>query len=225
MSAPDGGYGQIPPQQYGQPTEFAEHQQQNYGATASPPAQPVASASADTRKKKRAYAPGQFDVGVGGNAVTGGQPPGPNQFGAPQPAYGGYRAPELQASPYGQPYGMPQPAAAPVYGQQQPVYQAPDAYYPGPEAPMQGQPGQPGVGGITAAMGSMNLGAGAQMHPQPGPVRSGPLNQLYPADLLTQPFNVAELDLPPPPIILPANVSGTNPSRNVTSELPMLIPV
>jgi hypothetical protein len=33
------------------------------------------------------------------------------------------------------------------------------------------------------------------------------LNQLYPTDLLNQPFNVAELELPPPPIILPPNVS------------------
>jgi protein transport protein SEC24 len=32
------------------------------------------------------------------------------------------------------------------------------------------------------------------------------LNPLYPADLISQPFNVSELDLPPPPIILPANV-------------------
>jgi hypothetical protein len=33
------------------------------------------------------------------------------------------------------------------------------------------------------------------------------LNQLYPTDLLNTPFNVAELDYPPPPAILPQNVS------------------
>lgn len=38
--------------------------------------------------------------------------------------------------------------------------------------------------------------------------RAGPLNQLYPTDLLNQPFNVSELDLPPPPIILPPNVGS-----------------
>lgn len=32
------------------------------------------------------------------------------------------------------------------------------------------------------------------------------LNQLYPIDLLNQAFNVAELDIPPPAIILPPNV-------------------
>ncbi|KAF2205030.1 hypothetical protein GQ43DRAFT_437365 [Delitschia confertaspora ATCC 74209] len=36
-----------------------------------------------------------------------------------------------------------------------------------------------------------------------------PMNQLYPTDLITQPFNVAELDQPPPPINLPPNSSAT----------------
>jgi len=44
-----------------------------------------------------------------------------------------------------------------------------------------------------------------QAQPQQ-PARFGPLNQLYPTDLMSQPFNVSELDLPPPPIVLPQNV-------------------
>ncbi|KAF2801929.1 COPII component protein [Mytilinidion resinicola] len=35
------------------------------------------------------------------------------------------------------------------------------------------------------------------------------LNQLYPTDLVSQPFNVLELDLPPPQINLPPNTSAT----------------
>jgi protein transport protein SEC24 len=52
------------------------------------------------------------------------------------------------------------------------------------------------------------MGQPQQQQPQMGqPGRPAVLNQLYPTDLLTQPFNVTELDLPPPPIILPPNVS------------------
>ena len=47
---------------------------------------------------------------------------------------------------------------------------------------------------------------------QPPAQRAHPLNQLYPIDLLNQPFNVAELDYPPPPAILPPNVSQGFPS-------------
>ena len=43
--------------------------------------------------------------------------------------------------------------------------------------------------------------------PQAAPQRGPVLNQLYPTDLLNQPFNVQELDYPPPPAILPPNVS------------------
>jgi protein transport protein SEC24 len=43
--------------------------------------------------------------------------------------------------------------------------------------------------------------------PQTAPQRGPVLNQLYPTDLLNQPFNVQELDYPPPLAILPPNVS------------------
>jgi protein transport protein SEC24 len=65
------------------------------------------------------------------------------------------------------------------------------------------------VGGITQGMGQMGLGGPGQAAAQPQAAATRPmaLNQLYPTDLLNQPFNVAELELPPPPIILPPNVS------------------
>lgn len=205
MSAPHEGYGQYPPQQPGEQPPYPD---QGYSATPPPPAGGAHPVPEHGRKKKRAYAAGAFDVAQGGNAALGGQLQGGGQFGAPQPAapgYGGYPQPEAQPVPYGaqpqqQPYGMGQPGA--VGG-----YQAPEPYYPSAGAP----PAPGGVAGVTAGLGSMNLGPGAQQQPQPqqfpGQPRPGPLNQLYPTDLLTQPFNVSELDLPPPPIILPPNVS------------------
>lgn len=60
---------------------------------------------------------------------------------------------------------------------------------------------------MTQQFGAMGMGDPHQTQPQPAQVpRPVPLNQLYPTDLLTQPFNVAELDYPPPPVILPPGV-------------------
>jgi protein transport protein SEC24 len=56
----------------------------------------------------------------------------------------------------------------------------------------------------------MNIGGQAQQPQGAQPPRPAVLNQLYPTDLLSQPFNVSELDLPPPPIALPPNVSQPN---------------
>lgn len=53
----------------------------------------------------------------------------------------------------------------------------------------------------------MGVSGGVQPAPQQAAARPAVLNHLYPTDLLTQPFNAAELELPPPPIILPPNVS------------------
>jgi protein transport protein SEC24 len=56
------------------------------------------------------------------------------------------------------------------------------------------------------------MAPGGQTGPAQPPqasTRPAVLNQLYPTDLLNQPFNVAELELPPPPIILPPNVRFT----------------
>ncbi|KAK3689982.1 hypothetical protein B0T22DRAFT_379474 [Podospora appendiculata] len=215
MAAPNDGYGHYPPQQYGeQAAGYPDQQAQGYDNAASPPPQTAAALAAEHgRKKKRAYAAGAFEVAAGANAAVGGQLPGGGQFGAPQPTapgYGGYPLQDPQPAPYGaapQPYGVGQPAAAGVGG-----YQAPDPYYPAPgaAAPVGGGAAG-GVAGLTAGFSSMGLGGAGAQQPQqlPAQPRPGPLNQLYPTDLLNQPFNVSELDLPPPSIIIPPNTSVT----------------
>ncbi|GKT82792.1 protein transporter SEC24 [Colletotrichum tofieldiae] len=74
-----------------------------------------------------------------------------------------------------------------------------------------GAPAAPGVAGLNQQMAGMNLGGNPQQPPpgQPAGTRPMALNQLYPTDLMNQPFNVSELDLPPPPIVLPPNTSVT----------------
>lgn len=157
----------------------------------------VPETAAGGKKKKRAYAAGAFDVGSGANATVGGQPVGA-QYGMPAPAgpaYGSYAEPQQPL--YGAQPGMPQ---QPAYGQPQP--------YPDQTQPPQGV--APNVGDITHGMANMNTGGApmqpAQMPQQPS--RPSMLNTLYPTDLLSNAFNVAELDLPPPPIVLPSNVSA-----------------
>lgn len=137
---------------------------------------------------------------------------GAPQFGMPQqpqpaPGYGGYpqQEPQQPQQPAAQGYpsqGYPaQLPQQPAYG----GYPAPDQGYPAPQA------GAPGVGGITQGMGGMNLGGQPQAQPQPqAQAPRAVMNQLYPTDLLNQPFNASELDLPPPPITLPPNVSPTS---------------
>ncbi|SPO01334.1 probable COPII coated vesicle component SEC24 [Cephalotrichum gorgonifer] len=191
---PGEGYGQQPPYEQPEHSQAAPHE-------------------GDHKKKKRGYAAQAFDFGTGANVAAGAAPapaPGQAQYGMPQPpqpvGYGGYQQPEAQplASPGypGQPYGAQQ--------QQQPVpaaggYQAPDAYgYPAPG----GGPAPGGVAGLTAGMAQMQVGTGQQ------PMGQAPhhvaLNQLHPTDLLNQPFNVSELDYPPPAIILPPGTSATS---------------
>lgn len=185
MAEPQGGY---PPQEeYGQPGD--------YGA----PAQAGMPQGQAAGKKKRAYAGEAFAFGSGANAALGGQ----------MPAGGGYpQYPPQPVAGYQQP--MAQPQVQPMYGvdpaaqMQQPMAQG---YVP---------PAAPGVAQMTQQFGAMGMADPHQMPPQaaqaPRPV---PLNQLYPTDLLTQPFNVAELDLPPPPIVLPPGVRiENNPDRN-----------
>lgn len=186
MAAPQGGY---PPQEgYGQVPA---------NPTPPPPTGPQSHAAG---KKKRAYAGEAFDFGSGANAALGGQ----------QQGGGDYNAYAAQAAAAGYPPAGWTPAAVPGYvpasGQAQPAvgeYQPPAAAYPGP--------GVGGVAQVTQQFGQMGIG-GQQAPPvmpqqaaqAPRPV---PLNTLYPTDLLAQPFNVAELDYPPPPIILPPGVS------------------
>nr|OQO31356.1 Protein transport protein sec24 [Rachicladosporium sp. CCFEE 5018] len=182
-------------------------------------------------KKKRAYAGQAYEFGAGGNAAPGGQ----GAAGAQPPAavgYGGaagYGAAPVGAASYGQPasYGGQQvpygasgsadPNAPPIAqpaGYGQPQYGQPQPSY---EAPQQGYPVQtPGVAGVTQQFGQMGVGA------QPLPAAQQPglqgglapaqrLNPLIPVDISAQgaPFHVSDLDLPPPPIILPPNSSVT----------------
>jgi protein transport protein SEC24 len=211
MSAPpsDGyGYAQVPPNQYGEQVDPQLEQPQEDQFS-----QPAA-AAATGKKKKRGYAAQAFDVGTGANAAAGGQQQAGGQYGVPpavqhaQP-YGGYAQPDPQAAalqgyqqPAGQPYGAPPPGVPQqtAYG----GYQAPDQGYAAP-----GAVPTPGVAGITQGLGGMQLGGQPQQQQQPQGLAPRPvaLNQLYPTDLLNQPFQVSELDLPPPPIILPPNVS------------------
>ena len=169
-------------------------------------------------KKKRAYAGQAYEFGVGGNAGAGGpQPVGQDHPASPAPYGGGYQqpgyAPAGGVAPVG--YGADAgaaPLASPGYGvPPQPAavggYQAPDQGYPAPP----GTPGVPGVAGMSGLnnqFGQMGLGSQPQAIPhQAAPQHSVRMNQLYPTDLMSQPFNVTELDLPPPPLVLPPNVS------------------
>ena len=199
MSAPQSGY---PPQ--GHP----EYAQEPYGGTqpgyegTTSPVQGDPQVGSAAGRKKRQYAGQAYDFGAGANSALGGQHPGGSYPGPPAQGFGAYGQPPQQPA-----YGANPPAqlqaGAPGYGQPPPTvggYQPPEAGYPNHGATsMLG-----GMGGITQGMS--NLGVGAQpQQMQQRPV----LNQLFPTDLLNQPFNVSELDLPPPPIILPPNVSRT----------------
>ena len=211
------GQGYPPAEQYAQQSPL----QPGFATTSPPP--PAGHAEHEGgKKKKRGYAAQAYDFGAGANSTLGGQTQGGGQFPPAQvPAYGGGYGQQPEAQPaYGQaPYGAPMPgtpmvgAPAQGYGSPAPYsgvgYQAPEPGYPGPGAPAAG-----GVAGITQGMGQMGMGGAAPMAPGVQPGQAPPaganrplvLNQLYPTDLLNQPFNVAELDLPPPPIILPPNV-------------------
>lgn len=177
MAAPQGGY---PPQEgYGQPASYvapASPPQQDAGLAAGAPA-PAAAGG----RKKRTYAGEAFEFGSGANAALGGQ----------QQAGGNYGA---------------YPAQAPAVGYQQPVYGA-EPTQAQPAVSGYAPPVAPGVPQMTQQFGAMGVTDTQPMPPQPAQApRPVALNQLYPTDLLTQPFNVAELDYPPPPIVLPPNV-------------------
>ncbi|PQE14422.1 Sec23 Sec24 trunk domain-containing protein [Rutstroemia sp. NJR-2017a BBW] len=220
MAAPQDGY---PGQGYPPPDPYAQQSpaQPGFGMPAtSPPPQAGQPETDGGKKKKRGYAAQAYDFGQGANSALGGQTHGNAQFPPPQaPAYGGFAAPGDPNAAYGAPLAgaqggqfSPQPYGGGVGG-----YQPPDAGYPGP-----GTPVTPGIAGITQGMGQMGMGGPQQPMAQPQQARPGApvvLNQLYPTDLLNQPFNVAELDLPPPPIVLPQNSSVTpSPDANCPSK-------
>lgn len=179
MAAPQGAY---PPQEgYAQP---------GYGSSApeeqQSPVQGQAAHGQAAARKKRAYAGQAYDFGAGANAALGGQPTAGGDYGQypPQPPVEGYQ----QQPMYGGDPSQMQPAAA--------------GYAP---------PAPPGMQQMTQQFGAMGMGdphqmAPQQQHPVPQAARPVQLNQLYPTDLLSQPFNVAELDYPPPPITLPPGV-------------------
>ncbi|RDA93377.1 hypothetical protein CP533_1986 [Ophiocordyceps camponoti-saundersi (nom. inval.)] len=229
MSAPpNDGYGQFPGQQHLQ-------QPQQHLDQAGNPVQPDAGAPAVApgKKKKRGYAAQAFDVGAGPNAAQMpglGQPQLQPQYGI-QPAhqqaqgYAAFPPADAQQQVYSQGYGAPQPG---LLQQQQQQQQPQPQPYGGYQAPDQGYP-TPGAAGITQGMAGMQLGGQQpqQQQPQMGQQapRAGPLNHLYPTDLTNQPFSVVELDIPPPPIVLPPNTSVTSspnancPPRYVRSTL------
>ncbi|KAF2195243.1 COPII component protein [Zopfia rhizophila CBS 207.26] len=89
--------------------------------------------------------------------------------------------------------GAPPPGGAPI----------PSVGMPAPGIPQ--SPQDP----LVQQFGQMNLGPQpVQVTPQMQPAAAH-LNQLYPTDLVSQPFNVLELDQPPPQINLPPNTSAT----------------
>lgn len=208
MSAPPGdGYGQFPGQQ---PDPQA---QQPYGDQQAAAPQ---EAAAPGKKKKRGYAAGAFDVATGANAGVGGQLQGAGQFGQPQ-------QPQQPAAPqYGYPQTEPNPAvqnyqySAQNYIDQQQQqsyaggYQTADQSFQAltgqPVVPPPGAPIPSGMAQVTQGMNNMQLGGQPQQQ-APAQAARAAMNQLYPIDLLNQPFNATELDLPPPPINLPPNVS------------------
>ncbi|KAH7551481.1 hypothetical protein J3E72DRAFT_4922 [Bipolaris maydis] len=140
------------------------------------------------RKKRDRYAAGtgyQFGANTQEAAAA-----------APPPVAPGYGAPAYGAPSPG--YGAP--AAAPGYGAPSPGYGAPAPY---------GQPAPQDPNALNQQFGQMNLGPG-QVAPQvQQPTAATQQNQLFPSDLIAQPFHVSELYNPPPPINLPANAAAT----------------
>ncbi|KAI5303132.1 acid phosphatase pho5 [Ascosphaera pollenicola] len=168
---------------------------EGYVPTASPPpANAPTGAPHFGGKKKRAYAGEAFGFGQGANSGLGGQLPAGGAYGAyPAPAAGAPIAYQQPGYPAVDPAGAPAAAAYAAPGYQAPINQ------------------------MTQQFGQMNVGGPVQAAPAPSPAAAvrAPMNQLYPADLMAQPFNVAELNYPPPPILLPPNSSVTpSPTAN-----------
>lgn len=197
---------EYPPQGYAFNEQYGNGAQPEYEGDGGP-TQASGPAGGAGGRRKRQYAGQAYDFGAGANSALGGQAPGGGSFSAaPGAGYEGYNPSVEQASyqqpAYGGEYAAPAPAGQPGYGQPAPAvggYQAPDMAYPAHGATtLLG-----GVNQITQGMGSMGI------QPQqtvPQAQQRPHLNQLYPTDMLNQPFSVAELDLPPPPIALPPNV-------------------
>ena len=194
--------GQAAPDGYGQTSPGPNYEDYE---TQSPPGVPPGPPQGGPQpggRKKRAYAGQAYEFGAGANSALGGQQqggaPGAPGFSAQQDA-AGYPQGGYQQNP-----AAVQQGSVPMYPQDTGSvggYNPPASTYPA-------QPQQPGpsIGGVTQQFGQMNMHPQAQQ-PQAPPAKALVLNQLYPTDLSNQPLNVAELDYPPPPIILPPNVS------------------
>jgi protein transport protein SEC24 len=197
--------GQLPPQGYPAPDGYAQPQE-HYASVSSPgtapgPAPPAAPGPAG--RKKRAYAGQAYEFGAGANSALGGQQQGGGSYSgfSQQQHEAGYPQGGYQQTP-----AAIQQGPVPMYGHQDGGavggYQPPAPVYPvGGAAPVVGG----GVGGMTQQFSQMDMSQ--KPAPQAAPQRGPVLNQLYPTDLLNQPFNVQELDYPPPLAILPPNVS------------------
>lgn len=177
-----------PQQPYAQPDGYTQPPPTDPYGTAPPPATGAAHVP---RGKRRGYAEQQFEFGTGANAAltpsgTGGAGMGAPPAGYPAADQGYPGAPAAQGQ-----FVQPMMGTMP----QGPVQQPAVGY------PAQGY--DPGMAGVTQQFG--NMGMAAQPLGQQG--KGQVLNQLFPVDLMQQPFNVAELDMPPPAIILPPNVS------------------
>lgn len=208
-------YGQ-PQQPYAQPDPYAQQQQQqqSYGQpgytpqgypptgaptppNAGPPPPGSAAGGHGGKTRRRGYAEEQYDFGAGANAA--GTPS--SQGGMPGVGMGGYPGPQQEQQTQ---FISPMGGASPAMGMQQPGY----GMQPGLSGVGAGNiqtggyelPGAPGMAGVTQQFGQMGLGQ------QAGIQKPQALNHLYSVDLMQQPFNVAELEFPPPEIVLPPNV-------------------
>ena len=198
-----------------QPQGYAEQQEDGYPQavspsvpsyenyeTQAPPGVPPAPPQGPVpgHRKKRAYAGQAYEFGATGNVAQGTAPPA-----------AGYSGFSQQADAAGYPQGGYQQQPAAVQQSQTPLYGYQDGagvggyQPPAPAYPVAGQ--TPQVGQVTQQFSQMDM---SQKPAAAAPAQRAPvLNQLFPVDLLNQPFNVAELDYPPPVAILPANVSLT----------------
>lgn len=161
---------------------------------------PGVTAGHGAKNRRRGYAEEQYDFGAGANAA--GTPS--SQGGVPGAHMGGYPGPQQQHQQEAQ-FISPMGGTAPAMGVQQQGYgMAPGLSGAGAGNIQQGgyePPGAPvGMVGVTQQFGQMGMGQ------QGGIQASQALNHLYSVDLMQQPFNVAELEFPPPDIVLPPNV-------------------
>ena len=195
------------PQQSPPPPEGQKYD--NYETQSPPgvaPAPPQGPAGAG--RKKRAYAGQAYEFGAGANSALGGQ----QQGGAAAPSYSGFSA---QQDAAGYPQGGYQQNPTAVQQTNTPMYPQDGGSMGGYQPPQPAYPTQPpqhtpSIGGVTQQFNQMNVSQTAhqpQQQPQAPQAKAPVLNQLYPTDLSNQPFNVAELDYPPPPAVLPPNVS------------------